>query len=400
MSPAGASPRGRKRRIVYVQYTNPAGYPPLEHSSRILADAGWEVLFLGAAADGAGELAFPPHAGIAVRRFAGYGKGLAQRFNYMAFVAWATAQCVAFRPDWVYASEALSCPAALAIRGAARCSLLYHEHDSPIYRDPLTRVQRLVRDARMRIARTAEVCVLPQQQRLEAFVDETGRTGPTLCVWNCPLTGEVRPARAPIPPGDAVTFHYHGSLNKERLPPTIAEALANSGEAARLRIVGYETVGSKGYMQEFMARTEALGIGSRVEYLGALPKRADMLDAAARSDVGLSFMPPSTNDRNMTFMTGASNKPFDYLAVGQMLLVSPLADWREMYVEPGYAKACDAYDAASLGRAMRWCTEHPAEVRAMGEAGRRRILSEWNYERCFGPMMESLVKPAIATLPA
>ena len=25
------------RRMLYVQYTNPAGYPPLEHSSRILA---------------------------------------------------------------------------------------------------------------------------------------------------------------------------------------------------------------------------------------------------------------------------------------------------------------------------------------------------------------------------
>ena len=33
------------KRVVYVQYTNPAAYPPLEHSSRILADAGWQVLF-------------------------------------------------------------------------------------------------------------------------------------------------------------------------------------------------------------------------------------------------------------------------------------------------------------------------------------------------------------------
>ena len=26
-----------KRKILYLQYTNPAGYPPLEHSSQILA---------------------------------------------------------------------------------------------------------------------------------------------------------------------------------------------------------------------------------------------------------------------------------------------------------------------------------------------------------------------------
>ena len=35
----------RRRRIMYVQYVNPGMYPPLEHSSRILADAGWEVCF-------------------------------------------------------------------------------------------------------------------------------------------------------------------------------------------------------------------------------------------------------------------------------------------------------------------------------------------------------------------
>ena len=55
-------------RILYVQYTNPAGYPPLEHSSRMLADAGWEVLFLGTGALGAGALRFPQHLNIEVRQ--------------------------------------------------------------------------------------------------------------------------------------------------------------------------------------------------------------------------------------------------------------------------------------------------------------------------------------------
>ena len=57
-------------RILYVQYTNPAGYPPLEHSSRILADAGWSALFLGTGALGANELEFPAYRNITVRRMA------------------------------------------------------------------------------------------------------------------------------------------------------------------------------------------------------------------------------------------------------------------------------------------------------------------------------------------
>lgn len=55
------------KRILYIQYTNPAGYPPLEHSSRILADAGWQVLFLGTGALGAAALRFPPHSNVRVR---------------------------------------------------------------------------------------------------------------------------------------------------------------------------------------------------------------------------------------------------------------------------------------------------------------------------------------------
>jgi hypothetical protein len=56
----------KSKRILYIQYTNPAGYPPLEHSSRILAKEGWEALFLGTGVSGAGALTFPPHPHITV----------------------------------------------------------------------------------------------------------------------------------------------------------------------------------------------------------------------------------------------------------------------------------------------------------------------------------------------
>jgi glycosyltransferase involved in cell wall biosynthesis len=232
--------------------------------------------------------------------------------------------------------------------------------------------------------------VLPQQRRLDAFVEQTRRHGRSICVWNCPRLAEVAPARAPHDPGAGLAFYYHGSLNAERLPFSVVDALAHAGDKARLIVVGYETVGSRGYVRDLMRRASEAGVEGRIEYLGPVARRASMLRAAAEADVGLAFMPASTNDLNMTFMTGASNKPFDYLAVGQMLLVSDLPDWREMYVAPGYGRACDPYDAARLGQAMRWCVEHPEEVRAAGEAGRLRILSEWTYERCFAPVREML----------
>ena len=92
----------------------------------------------------------------------------------------------------------------------------------------------------------------------------------------------------------------------------------------------------------------------------------------------------------MTAMIGASNKPFDYLSSGLALLVSDLADWRSMYVETGLGLSCRPDEPASIANALRWYADHPAEMRAMGERGRLKIATEWNYEKEFQPVVERL----------
>jgi hypothetical protein len=54
------------------------------------------------------------------------------------------------------------------------------------------------------------------------------------------------------------------------------------------------------------------------------------------------------------------------------------------------AQACNPADVNSLAAVMTWCVEHREQVRAMGEAGRRRILAEWNYERQFHDVAQAL----------
>src|ERR1700730_15905503 len=95
-------------RILYLQYTNPAGYPPLEHSSRILADDGWQVLFLGTGAHGAGGLRFPEHARITVRLLNFQSAGWRQKLHYAWFCLWCFGWVMKWRPRWIYASDPLS----------------------------------------------------------------------------------------------------------------------------------------------------------------------------------------------------------------------------------------------------------------------------------------------------
>ncbi|HEU0076413.1 MAG TPA: glycosyltransferase, partial [Longimicrobiaceae bacterium] len=81
---------------------------------------------------------------------------------------------------------------------------------------------------------------------------------------------------------------------------------------------------------------------------------------------------------------------FDYLACGVCPIVSDLPEWRGAFVEPGYALACDPADADSIAAALRWAIAHRAERRAMAEAGRRRVLEDWNYEHQFRPVADVL----------
>jgi glycosyltransferase involved in cell wall biosynthesis len=380
------------RRALYLQYTNPGGYPPLQHGSRILARDGWQVLFLGTDVAGVEALEFPAHPGIVVRCLSAGTAGWRRKLHYARFTAWAVAWALRWRPRLVYASDPLSCPVALLLGAVPGARVVYHEHDSPAEAsrggtEP-SGPHRLVMAARRRLARRAVLSVLPNERRLARFQAAVGPNAPALCVWNCPARDEVRPARGAVR-ADGLWAVYHGSIVPSRLPPTVLEALALLPPSVRLRVIGYETAGHRGYVERLRETAEQLGIAARVEFHRAVPRGA-LLSWCERSDVGLALMPRLSDDVNEEAMAGASNKPFDYLACGAAVLVSDLPDWRAMYVEPGYGLACDPGEPRSVAAALRWLLERPAARRAMGERGRRRIALEWNYERQFRPVVDRI----------
>src|SRR6266566_5914213 len=138
-----------------------------------------------------------------------------------------------------------------------------------------------------------------------------------------------------------------------------------------------------------MYRATELGIADRVMYLGAFPRHA-LLQNCRNASVGIAFMPLESIDVNEQFMAGASNKPFDYLASGLALLVSNIAEWTKMFVDPGYGLACDPSDPNSIARQLLWFAENPLETRQMGLMGRQRVLQDWNYENTFSPVVQAL----------
>jgi glycosyltransferase involved in cell wall biosynthesis len=374
-------------RVLYTQYTNPAGYPPLEHSSQILADAGWQVMFLGTGALGSNSLRFPPHPNISVKRLRFWPPGFIQKVHYLVYCVWILAWMIAWRPDWIYASDLLSCPVALALSFVPGLRVIYHEHDSPAPW-PTTTSGKVALWMRRQMARRVFCSVLPNEARAEHFKADTATTRPVLRVWNCPRKSEISHPRSPVATEDTWLL-YHGSIVPDRLPLSVLIAMANLPDCVKLRIIGYETVGSRGYVTTIRDSARHLGISHRLEILGPMP-RFELLGYCQRSDIGLALMPMITDDANMLAMSGASNKVFDYMARGLAVVVSDLGDWRNLYVAPGYGVACNPNDAASVEEALRSLIAEPPRFRAMGEKGRQRVDQEWNYEAQFEKVLECI----------
>jgi glycosyltransferase involved in cell wall biosynthesis len=379
-------------KALYIQYTNPEAYPPLENSSRILGNAGWEVVFLGTGSVGADALTFAKHGRIQVRKMPLSPRGWRQKLHYLSFALWSLTWAVWWRPRWIYASDLLSCPIALLLSFLPRARVIYHEHDSPAA-TASGLFQKLCLMARRKLAQRARICALPNEKRAELFsrqvngFNNIGHKAPFV-VWNCPAIEEVSPPRSPHN-GDDFWILYHGTIVPSRLPVAIIDAMSLLPENVKLRVIGYETAGSHGYVRMLRERAARFGIGRRVEFLEPMP-RNELLKQCRKCDVGLALMPRSSDDINMQAMVGASNKAFDYLSCGLALLVSDLPDWRAAYVETGHGLSCDPDNPESVTAALRWFIEHPVEMRAMGEMGRRKIIAEWNYDKQFAPIYKRM----------
>ena len=372
--------------ILYIQYTDPAAYPPLEHSSLILAERGWRVRHLGVTAGGAArQLALPHHPRIAVELMPASGPGLAMATHYARFLAWCCREIGALRPEVVYCSDLRSFPIGLWASTRLGTMTILHEHDPPPASAKL--LMRLMLNLRGRFARRATLIVIPQYERAEKFQADTGVNSERIrIVYNCPSLSElveICPHQKPL--HDGVVLWYHGSIGPGLLPPTTVEALARLPEDVELEIAGYETISSKGYVAQLLARARELGVGERLRYHGPL-RRSDLLRRAAGAHVGLALFASAFGDP----MVGASNKPFDYLACGLALLTNQTPEWESFFGAAGVSIGCDPANADDIARAVLYLRNDPGRRQAMAARGRALIRTTWNYETQFAKVLAAL----------
>lgn len=377
-------------RILYLQYANPAAFPPVEYSSQILAKAGFDVYLLGVHSQGAEELRFPENPKIRVKVLPYTRPGLGQKLAYLRFVLRGIILGLTRRPDWIYVSDYMAAPAGVVLSRIFGFRVIYHEHDSPTSGQDDTVFVRCMLAARKALAKRVEFNILPQDERIRLFQRDTGTLRPVLRVWNCPrnadaLGDSLRQRHS----GEPLSVYFHGSINLDRVPLALIEGAARSGVPVRLRVVGYETIGSQGSCEALRKAVSTAGGEVTLELLGAV-SRHELANQMVGMHVGWINFINRSGDINLTHMVGASNKAFDYLAAGLPLIVPQSSGWKEIFVAPGYAKACDPNDAGGIASTLRWFHENWEEAAAMGRAGQQQVREEWNYEQQFAPVLERI----------
>lgn len=369
-------------KILYIQYTNPTAYPPLEHSSQILAEKGWKVLFLGSKSRGmSNALQFLPHKNVTTRLISYCNPGWIQKLHYLYFGLSCLANSLVFRPGIVYASDAWSYPIGWCLSYWPGIHVVMHEHDTPNVTG--SRVSRLMGWFRKKLAKRALTCICPQRNRSETMESELNPHRLNV-VHNCPRRSELSELKPKS--NDSLRLWFHGSLVPTQLPMQVLDAMAKCNFSTKLQFCGYETIGHPNYVQELLDRAKSLGLGDQVDYLGSIPTRREMFAVASECHVGLSLFAKRFREP----MVGASNKPFDYLACGLTLLVPDTDEWRLFFVEEGCAIACDSERVESIADSLKWCWENRDAFGAMHNRGYELLVTEWNYENQFQQIVDLL----------
>jgi glycosyltransferase involved in cell wall biosynthesis len=237
---------------------------------------------------------------------------------------------------------------------------------------------------RARLARRTYLNILPSAGRAKTFQEYTHATAVQV-VWNCPSIQEMLPLKD-RDGRDPFVLYYHGNISSTLLPLSVIGSLTFLPEAILLRIIGYETLGSVGYLKRLRDAAISLGVAHRVSISPPVP-RSELLQLCQDADVGLAFFPAPTGPANS--YVGASNKVFDYLCCGVPVLISNHAEWQFLR-DAGFALTCEQSAAESIAASVLWFYNNRQERRSMGERGRQKILDDWNYETQFEPIFRTL----------
>ena len=370
----------QSKKIAFVLYTMPGGYTILGTAAHHFADRHWKVRFYGISArDNLRTNA--PHGNISERVLGYCPPGIRQKLHFLFFQFWSAFLAWRWGADVIHCSERNTAIAGWFATVFFRIPVVYHEHDPPSASRGV--IDRFLGWMRVKLARRAIVCVIPNQERYDDFREATVPKC-ALMIWNAVSRSEVAEQLDTNNLQLPLRLWYQGALGEGQFPLEIVDALKQV-DGVELRYVGYNT-GTQKYDAKIQERAKELGIQDRVRYLGSPQTREELLNLSHGSHVGLALFSIPFRDP----MAGASQKPFEYLARGMAVLVPDTKEWRHFIINNGLGRGCNPGDPASIAAVLTSLRDNIVETVEMGARGHQKVLQSWNYENLLIPLVNCI----------
>jgi glycosyltransferase involved in cell wall biosynthesis len=314
----------------------------------------------------------------------------AKLIEYAKFAARTRALVKDLRPAIVYSYDPHAFVASIVARAGRRATpLIFHPHELPETAGlSWTSLQTWVVKAALMGTKSAEAVVFPEKYRACHWLMAAGDSRAPIIVPNCPDRSYFP---GPADWSETIAMRYrarevvyvgYASADNGHLEGLRALAMTDGG--IRMRVIG-------AYLPEFGASFNALarklGVADRVSLDGWLA--LDVLRArASGASVGLSLYKPAT--KNLECVGSASNKLFEYAAMGLPVIVPDRESYRDFLGDAEWVTYAVIDKPESIARAITSTLADPERYAAMSRAARRAFEQQYNYERVFAPTLERI----------
>jgi glycosyltransferase involved in cell wall biosynthesis len=373
-----------------AQRANVDRYPPVLHQLRQL-DARFDSTVVDLIGDGECDEACLPSRVQRIRVRASHDKGplaAVRRLAEMFVFSRTVNEQIARKPDVAIAYDAES--AALLLRATTEANSskrVVHLHelfDTANAGGITRRAMRYLEDN----LRRADLVVVPDAHRATMVAESFALPVAPMVVMNFPPLLQTLPTSRLIPAlrdrgvMARKIVHYQGSVGPDHCLEAIVASMKFWPADAVFVVIGG---GSEEYRKRLSALAASAGVAKRLIILGRVPY-SEVLSFAVGASIGLTLLEPTID--NQRFCAGASNKRFEYAALGIPQVTNSGTGMAELFGEPGLAVLVESLDPASIGRAVADLLGDPQRAIEMGERARAAHLRANNYESQFAPVRE------------
>jgi hypothetical protein len=365
----------RLPEITFIQFTNPEGYPPLEHASTILSEAEYACTFLARSNHLTGRIKFQARPNRRVLFLPRWLKIFPTKLEYVLYSIWVLMHVIVRKPVWVYCSDLNSTLVGIVLKKMGSF-VVYHEHDAPE-----TNGNGLLHSMRLKLLASADVVIAPNRHRFRENEKKLlhNRFFEVRNVPSKKEAFELSDWRSPH-----IRLVYFGTIVPSRLPIDFIAAIVRNKQTINVDLIGYETSESMGYVKILINLTKKSDV--TITHYEAMPRK-EMLTLAAKADAGLLFF-SDVNGVNEGNMLGASNKLFDYHLAGLPIIHNSIEIQQHTHGLPGFHFLNDYDDLAAVlsGLKVRY------QSKGVRQSLQDTIHAGNNYECEFSPVLKRLAQ--------